>query len=142
MADSELHGAVHATDSRIDPVTRSLRVKARIPNPDDAIRPGTSFDVRLSFAGATYPSIREVAVLWSRDGAYVWRAVEGRAQKVFVKVVRRVGGRVLVEGPLRVGDLIVVEGVQGLRNGQLVEPAAYDKGSAGGVPAATAKGVS
>jgi RND family efflux transporter MFP subunit len=124
MADRELHGAVHATDSRIDPVTRSLRVKARIPNPDDAIRPGTSFDVRLSFAGAAYPSIREVAVLWSRDGAYIWRVVEGRARKVFVKVVRRDGGRVLVEGPLRPGDLIVVEGVQGLRDGQLVEPAA------------------
>jgi RND family efflux transporter MFP subunit len=90
MADRELDGAVYATDSRIDPVTRSLRVKARIPNPDDAIRPGTSFDVRLSFAGAAYPSIREVAVLWSRDGAYIWRVVEGRARKVFVKVVRLV----------------------------------------------------
>jgi len=142
MADSELQGAIHATDSRIDPVTRSLRVKARIPNPDDAIRPGTSFDVRLSFTGDTYPSIREVAVLWSRDGAYIWRAVEGRAQKVFVRVIRRDGGRVLVEGPLQVGDLIVVEGVQGLRNGQLIEPAPYDKGSAGSAPAATAKGVS
>jgi hypothetical protein len=57
-------------------------------------------------------------------------------------VIRRDGGRVLVEGPLQVGDLIVVEGVQGLRNGQLIEPAPYDKGSAGSAPAATAKGVS
>ena len=130
MANAELHGAVHATDSRIDPVTRSLRVKARIPNPDDAIRPGTSFDVRLSFIGDAYPSIREVAVLWSRDGAYIWRAVEGRAQKVFVRVIRRDGGRVLVEGPLQVGDLIVVEGVQGLRPGQQVKTTPFKGNSA------------
>ncbi len=130
-ADRDLRGAVHAIDSRIDPVTRSLRVEARIPNPAGAIRPGTSYEVQLIFTGRSYPSVREVAVLWSRDGAYVWRVVEGRAQKVFVKVIRRNHGRVLVDGPLRAGDLIVVEGVQGLRDQQLVEPAPYGKGQAG-----------
>lgn len=122
IRDQELRGTISATDSRIDPVTRSLRVKARIPNPDETIRPGTSFDVRLEFTGRAYPSVREVAVLWSRDGAYLWRAVGGRAEKVFVTMIRRDRGRVLVDGPLEAGDLIVVEGVQGLRDGQPVEP--------------------
>ncbi len=142
MPDRDLGGRIYAADSRIDPTTRSLRVKARIPNPDDSIRPGTSFEVRLVFTGHSYPSIREVAVLWSRDGAYVWRVVEGRAQKVFVKVIRRDRGRVLVDGPLRVGDLIVVEGVQGLRDGQLVEPAPYGKGQAGAAAPSGTGGVS
>ena len=130
MPESDLHGTIYATDSRIDPTTRSLRVKARIPNPDETIRPGTSFEVRLTFTGRSYPSVREVAVLWSRDGAYVWRVLGGRAEKVFVKVVRRDRGRVLVDGPLQAGDLIVVEGVQGLREGQLVEPRPFAKGQA------------
>ncbi len=123
--DLDLRGAISATDSRIDPVTRTLRVKARIPNPDETIRPGTSFDVRMEFTGRAYPSVREVAVLWSRDGAYLWRVVGGRAEKVFVTMIRREQGRVLVDGPLEAGDLIVVEGVQGLRAGQPVEPRAY-----------------
>ncbi len=123
--DQELYGTISATDSRIDPASRSLRVKALIPNPDEALRPGTSFNVRLEFTGASYPSVPEVAVLWSRDGAYLWRIVEDRAEKVFVAVVRRDQGRVLVKGQLRAGDLIVVEGVQGLRNGQQVEPQPY-----------------
>ena len=131
MPDSDLQGTIYATDSRIDPTTRSLRVKARIPNPGETIRPGTSFVVRLVFTGRSYPSVREVAVLWSRDGAYVWRVVGGRAEKVFVKVIRRDGGRVLVDGPLQVGDLMVVEGVQGLRDGQLVEPRPFGYGEAG-----------
>ncbi len=123
--DEDLRGTISATDSRIDPVSRSLRVKAQIPNPEETIRSGTSFDVRLEFTGRAYPSVREVAVLWSRDGAYLWRVADGRAEKVFVTMIRRDRGRVLVDGPLAAGDLIVVEGVQGLRNGQPVEPRAY-----------------
>jgi len=120
--DQELHGTVTAAHSRISQATRSLRVQARIPNPGEVIRPGTSFDVRLSFVGRPYPSVREVAVLWSRDGAFVWRVSDGRAEKVFVKMVRRNEGRVLLDGPLEAGDRIVVEGVQGLREGQAVDP--------------------
>ena len=131
MRDRDLQGTIYATDSRIDPTTRSLRVKARIANPGETIRPGTSFEVRLVFTGRSYPSIREVAVLWSRDGAYVWRVVDGRAEKVFVKVIRRDRGRILVDGPLQVGDLMVVEGVQGLRDGQVVEPRPFGYGQAG-----------
>lgn len=136
----DLHGTVSALDSRIDRATRSLRVQARIPNPDETIRPGTSFDVRLAFTGRSYPSVREVAVLWSRDGAYLWRVADGRAEKVFVKMVRRDAGRVLVDGPLQVGDRIVVEGVQGLRQGQAVESKPYDPDVIGALPAAAAEG--
>jgi len=120
MPDVTLQGTVFATGSRIDPKSRSLRVRVQIPNTDDSIRPGTSFEVRKEFVGDRYPSVREVAVLWSRDGAYLWRVSDGLAEKVFVKMVRRDQGRVLVKGPLSAGDLIVVEGVQGLRAGQKV----------------------
>jgi RND family efflux transporter MFP subunit len=140
MQDQELRGTISVMDSRIDPVTRSLRVKARIPNPDEAIRPGTSFDVRLEFTGRSYPSVREVAVLWSRDGAYLWRVAGGRAEKVFVTMVRRDRGRILVDGTLEAGDLIVVEGVQGLRDGQPVEPRPYENDRVGTLRSATIDG--
>lgn len=125
MPEREIEGTISATGSRIDPTSRSLRVRARIPNPDDAIRPGTSFEVELSFTGRPYPRVREVAVLWSRDGAYLWRANGGRAEKVFVELVRRDHGLILVDGPLQAGDLIVVEGVQSLRPGQALDPAPF-----------------
>mgnify|MGYP003670734410 CR=1 FL=1 len=130
-----VNGRIAATGSRIDAATRSLKVRALIPNADDRLRPGTSFEVELAFQGQAYPGIREVAVLWSRNGAYIWRVADGRAEKVFVKIVRRDRGRVLVDGPLQPGDLIVVEGVQGLREGQALRaepfdgPAAVDSGS-------------
>ena len=134
MPDRDMQGTISARGSRIDAVTRSLRVKARIPNLDDSIRPGTSFEVELGFKGRSYPSVREVAVLWSRDGAYLWRVVDGKADKVFVKIVRRDHGRILVDGALQAGDTIVVEGVQGLRRGQSVKPAPFATDKTGTAP--------
>lgn len=131
-------GIITATGSRIDRTMRTLRVQAKIPNPDDAIRPGSSFEVQLDYTGQAYPSVHEVAVLWSRDGAYLWRVVGDKAERVFVKLVRRERGRVLVDGPLQAGDRIVVEGVQGLRLGQRVRPVPYKRDEGGAAAATTA----
>ncbi|MEQ9556237.1 MAG: efflux RND transporter periplasmic adaptor subunit [Rhodospirillales bacterium] len=134
--DLRLAGEVSQLGSRIDPITRTLRVKASIPNEQDLIRPGTSFETELAFTGKPYPTVREVAVLWSRDGAYLWRVArkDGKtetAEKVFVKIVRRDRGRILVDGALNADDLIVVEGVQGLRPGQRIKAIPFDKFVAG-----------
>jgi RND family efflux transporter MFP subunit len=123
--ETVIQGKITALGSRIDETTRSLRVQAEIANLEDHIRPGGSFEVQLAFTGKAYPIVREVAVLWSRDGAYLWRATDGKAEKVFVRLVRRDRGYVLVDGPLRPGDLIVVEGVQGLRIGQKLKTAPF-----------------
>ena len=139
MPDKKFEGTVSQLGSRINPQTRTLRVKASIPNTEDLIRPGTSFEVELAFTGKPYPSVREVAVLWSRDGAYLWRVKriekDGKtveqAEKVFVKIVRRDLGRILVDGPLDATDEVVVEGVQGLRPHQRIKAIPFDKFVAG-----------
>jgi len=124
--ERRIEGTVFAMGSRIEPTSRSLKVRAKIANSDEAIRPGTSFEVVLAFTGRNYPRVREIAVQWSRDGAYLWRATAGKAEKVFVKLVRRNRGRILIDGPLKPGDLVVVEGVQGLRAGQRLNPKPFD----------------
>jgi RND family efflux transporter MFP subunit len=131
--DQVVLGTIAALDSRIDATTRALSVEATVANPGDRILPGMSFEVRLGFAGRHYPAVREVAVLWSRDGAYLWRVAEGSVEKVFVEVVRRSKGLILVDGPLEAGDSVVVEGVQGLRNDQKVDVAPFE-GEADGQP--------
>jgi RND family efflux transporter MFP subunit len=144
LPDLRLEGTISQLGSRIDATTRTLRVKATIPNKDDLIRPGTSFEVELTFLGKPYPAVREVAVSWSRDGAFLWRVAteekDGKtiekAEKVFVKIVRRDRGRILVDGPLRANDRVVVEGVQGLRPGQRIKALAFDKFVAGETGAA------
>lgn len=117
-------GRVTALDSRLIAETRTLPVQATIPNTADQLRAGLSFAVTLTFPDTIRPSVAEMAVQWSRDGAYVWRVIDGKAERVPVTLVERSGGRVIVEGPLAEGDRIVIEGTQRMRDGREVEEAA------------------
>ena len=121
----DVQGKVHSLDSRIDPVTRTLRVKALIANLDDRIRLARRSTYGF-LSKDDYATIPEVAVLWSRDGAYLWRVTNKKAEKVFVAIVRRDKGRILVDGPLKAGETIVVEGVQSLRPAQPVRTEPFE----------------
>lgn len=109
-------------DSRIDPQTRTFTARARLPNPDDLWRPGMSFRVVLELAGPLYAQIPELSLQWGGDGAYVWAIGENsRAQRVPVNLVQRQQGSILVDAELGEGHRVVVEGVQSMREGRLVE---------------------
>jgi membrane fusion protein (multidrug efflux system) len=120
-------GTVDSTASRIDPDTRTLRVRARIPNPDDRLRTGMSFVIRLPLQGDRFPSIPSIAVQWDRKGAYVWRVTDGVAERVEVRVLKREDQWVLVDAPLAADDLVVVEGVQRMRPGIAVDVSMREK---------------
>ncbi len=127
-------GEVIALDSRIAAETRSLRVRARIVNLDDRLRTGMSFSVTLELPGDPFPSIPELALQWGREGAYVWLVRDGRAERVPVVVRRRTGGRVLAEGAIDEGALVVIEGVLRLRDGARVTPTMLQPSEDGGRP--------
>ncbi|NJM35405.1 MAG: efflux transporter periplasmic adaptor subunit, partial [Rhodomicrobium sp.] len=86
----------------------------------DVLREGMSFIVSLTLSGETFPAIPELALLWQRDGAYVWRIAGNKAENVRVGVVKRANGEILVDAPLKMGDLVAVEGTQRLREGREV----------------------
>lgn len=110
-------------DSRVDPQSRALTVRAAIDNADDRLRPGMSFTIALAFPGAARVAIPAQALQWDREGAYVWRVAEGAVTQVRVAVADRAEGLVLVEAPLAPGERVVLEGVQRLRDGAPVEVA-------------------
>lgn len=115
--DHAFDGRVMDIDSRIDPVSRTFLARAHVENSNDELRPGMSFRVVLELTGRTYPVVPEIAVQWGADGAFVWLAEEGIARRVPVGVVQRQQGRVLVDSVLKPGDIVVVEGVQRMREG-------------------------
>lgn len=116
----EYAGTVSAIDSRVSVASRTARVRVSVPNADDALRPGASFSVRLDLPGDSYPSIPELALQFARGSLHVWRVTDGKAERVEVSMIRRREGRVLVEGPLEPGDVVVVEGAQRLSPGREV----------------------
>lgn len=117
-------GTVTAIDNQVDPESRTLRMRAAIPNKDDLLRPGFSFTVTLDFPGERHAAVPALAVQWQATGAFVWKVVGGKVQIAPVEVVERSGDRVLVRGGVVPGDTVVSEGVLRLRPG--LEVAALD----------------
>ncbi len=121
VSDKYFIGSVSSIDSRIEAASRSVKVRATIPNKDDMLRPGMSFAVEIIIRGEQRSTIPELALQWGKGESYVWRILNGKAQRVVVKMVKRVSSNILVEGDIKKGDLIVIEGVQRLRPGIPVE---------------------
>lgn len=105
-------------DSRVDPQTRTLRVKAKLDNPNERFLPGMSFRVHIEVQGQSFAAVPEAALLWGATGPYVWISVNKKATRVDVKIEQRLAGRLLVSGSLKQKDTLVVEGVQRLRANQ------------------------
>lgn len=129
-------GKVTAVDNRVDEASRTLRVRAQVPNDRDLLRAGMSFEVVMRFDGETYPSVDPLSIQWESEGPYVWRVVDGKADKVSIAIVQRNADRVLVDAEIAEGDTIVTEGVQNVRQGGEVQiagaAASSDGGASGG----------
>ncbi len=117
---NELRAVVTALDNRIDETSGSFEIEARIPNGDHTLRSGMSFTMTMSFAGDTYLAVPPLAVQWGSDGAYVWRVTDEVAERVAVSLVQRNAENVLVSGNLALGDRVVTEGLENLREGMTV----------------------
>lgn len=113
-------GDVSAIDTRIDPASRTLQVQAEIPNPDGVLRAGMSFTVSVGFPGEEYPAVNPLAILWSAEGSYVWKYVDGKASRVMAEIIQRNSDGVLVRADLKPGDAIITEGILQLSDGASV----------------------
>ena len=114
----KLSAKVTELDSRVSEQDRTIRARAVMDNSSDVYRPGMSFRVSLKIKGERFFAIPEVALSWGASGAFVWLADDATARKVSVQVKQRLRGRILVSGNLKDSKLLVVEGIQGLREGQ------------------------
>jgi len=119
--DTRFAGKVASVDSRVDPATRSVTVRALIPNPQGLLKPGMFLTVRLSRGAVDALLVPEQALVPEQGDLYVFVVSEGTAAKRKVRIgQRRVGDAQVVEG-LAAGDIVVTEGTQKLRDGAPVK---------------------
>ena len=122
LAGETFAGEVTAVDSRVDPVARTLKVEASLPNEANVLKPGMALNVEIGFPGIEQPAVASMAVQWDRNGPYVWKVAGDTVSRVSVEIIGRRSGIVIVAvGNLATGDLVVVEGLQRLREGASIE---------------------
>jgi membrane fusion protein (multidrug efflux system) len=110
-------GKVLSVDSRIDPTTRSVIVRAAVPNRDAALKPGMFLTVSVSQEHRPALVIPEEALVPEQARQFVYVVDGATVAKREVSLGRREPGFVEVTDGLAVGDLVVVEGTLKLRDG-------------------------
>lgn len=121
----EFNGQVTTVDSRVDPVTRAVTVRAEIPNPDRLLRPGMLLTLRVFQPERQALVVPEISVIQVARDAHVFRVLpDDTVEQVGVKLGQRRRGEVEVLDGLAAGDRIVVDGIVKLRQGaRIVEVA-------------------
>lgn len=115
-------GTVIAVDSRVDPTTRAVNVRAEIDNADLRLRPGMLMVVELIKDERQSLMVPEAALDPANDKQFVVIVgADNVAHRVEVKIGRRRTGFVEILDGVKEGDLVVREGLQDLRDGAKVE---------------------
>lgn len=113
-------GRIEAIDNRLDPASRTMRIRARVDNSKDELRAGMAFGVTMRFEGEQFSAVDPLAIQWDGEGAYVWQVRDGKSFKTRVRIVQRNTDTVLIEAELKEGDKVAIEGLQRVREGGAV----------------------
>jgi RND family efflux transporter MFP subunit len=127
LADGTVYpskGHMLYTDRQVDITTGTIRVVSAFPNPKNFLRPGQFGRVRASTYTRTGALLVPQRAVVELQGTFQL-AVVGSDNKVSVRIVKvgeRVGTEWIIDSGVKAGEMVVVEGVQKVREGSPVSP--------------------
>jgi membrane fusion protein, multidrug efflux system len=127
-------GRVFSVDSRVDPGSRAVTVRALVPNRDAALKPGMFLTVDLSKERRAALMVPEQALVPEQARQFIYVVQGPKVNKREVKLGRREPGFVEITEGLRAGDHVVIEGTLKLREGSLVRELGGAAAPAAGAP--------
>jgi len=118
-------GKLLTMDNQISTTTGTIKLKARFTNADETLFPNQFVNARLRvgvIAGATI--VPNVAIQQGSTGQYVYVVgKDGKAKFTKVATGQSSNGQTVVTQGVNPGDVLVVDGVDNLRDGTLVSVA-------------------
>jgi membrane fusion protein, multidrug efflux system len=115
-------GTIYAIDPQVDVNGRALNIRARLPNPDNLLRPGLF--ARIIIKGPSREnvvSVPESAVVPRGGETFMFLVQDGKAVETRVRLGQRKAGEVEVLDGLPAGATVVTTGHQRLRDGSSVD---------------------
>jgi len=123
-------GEIRSIDSRVDPVTRSIQVRALFPNPDRTLKPGILMQVSLLRNPRDALVVPESALLHQGRDHFVMRVGDGDiAERRQVRIGARRPGEVEIVAGLAAGDQVITHGNDKVRPGQQIAIRAASDGT-------------
>ena len=114
-------GTVTTIGTRVDAASRSVELRADVPNTDDALKPGMF--LTASLVVDTRPAallVPEAAMLSNGDVHSVFVVAEGKAKQTPVSLGQSRDGKIEIRAGVNAGDSVIVGGLVKVRNGQTV----------------------
>ncbi len=120
--EQSFEGTIYAIEPALDEETRTVLLRARLPNPHNQLRPGLFARVSLILERRENALVvPEQAIVPVGQTTFVYRVVDGKAVMTPVKLgLRRPGLVEILEG-LSAGDLVVTDGQLKIRDGAAVQ---------------------
>lgn len=119
--DQQFEGEVTTIDTRLDPVTRTVTVRALLPNEDGRLRAGMFLTVSLLKDDVTALMVPEEAIVPERSKQFVFVVNDDAlAEMREIRTGRRRPGEVEVLQGLADGEWVISEGTQKARDGEPV----------------------
>lgn len=114
-------GQIKAIDTRLDPVTRSVKVHALVPNEQLELRPGMLLNVGVTLDELQALQISEKAIVPLQNKHYVFVVnKDNSVTQTEVQLGQRMPGLVEIMSGLSSGDEVVIEGTTKIRSGSLI----------------------
>jgi len=104
-------GQIYAIEPNVDVATRSLRIRARVPNTSSDLRPGAFAKINLVFREDQALTIPSQALLPQTRGKQVVVVRNGKATFVEVETGIREKSNIQITKGLSVGDTVVTTGL-------------------------------
>jgi len=120
-------GTVYAIDPMVDVNGRALKIRARLPNEDRALRPGLF--ARITLKGPqvnAVVTVPESAIVPRGNESFVYLIVDGKAVETKVRLGDRKAGHVEILDGIAADTIVVTAGQQRLRHGAPVEIVSSD----------------
>ncbi len=137
-ADEAFQGRVYAVETSVDEKTRTVMLRARVPNPGAKLKPGMFVRVGLQLdSRANVVIVPEQAINPRGDKYFLFKVVAGKAERVEVKLGARRPGEVEITQGVAAGDMVITENQPALQSGVMVN-IVPDKPAKAAAPAAVA----
>jgi membrane fusion protein (multidrug efflux system) len=116
-------GKIDMIDGQFDKNTGAITVRATFANQQGLLRSGNTGKVRLSLEHKDALIIPESATVDMQDKVFVFTVGDSsKVKKVAISIVGKNGDNYLVKDGVKVGDQIVLSGVDKLQEGMVIQP--------------------
>jgi membrane fusion protein (multidrug efflux system) len=124
-------GKVDMVDGQFDKTTGAVTLRATFPNANGLLRSGNTGTIRLALAHPDVLLVPTAATVELQDRVFVYAVGDSnKVSRQAITIQGKSGANYLVTEGVKDGDRIVLQGIDHLQEGQIIQPTQAPKASA------------